>query len=159
MAKEIERKFLIDNKEFSRVIKEHSIIPYIIAQGYLLNTIEKTIRVRLKGDKGYLTIKGQQEGIERTEFEYSIPAEEAKELLTWCKDGLIEKLRYEYEFEGKLWEIDVFKGNNEGLFVAEVELSSAKEHVKLPHWVTKEVSEESKYTNAALVKHPFSEWG
>ncbi len=159
MAKEIERKFLIDIIEFSRVIEEHSITPYVIAQGYLLNTIEKTIRVRLKGEEGFLTIKGKQVGIERTEFEYSIPTDEAKELLTWCKDGMIEKLRYEFDFAGKLWEIDIFKGENEGLAVAEVELMHANEVVELPQWITKEVSEESKYTNAALVKHPFSEWG
>jgi adenylate cyclase len=157
MANEIERKFLV-NIEVLKVILDREQIPsFKIAQGYLLNQIDKTVRVRVKGDKGYLTIKGEQKGITRQEFEYEIPVEEAIELLKMCSDS-IHKTRYEFQLGGKIWEIDFFHELNNGLVVAEIELGSENEKVDLPEWITEEVTHDVRYTNAVLVKKPYLNW-
>jgi CYTH domain-containing protein len=115
--------------------------------------------VRLAGEQGYLTIKGLTVGISRAEYEYAIPAEEAQEMLdNLCDRPLIEKTRYKIEFAGLIWEVDEFAGENQGLIVAEVELTHANQSIELPDWIDKEVSDDPRYYNVNLVQHPYSEW-
>ena len=128
-------------------------------QGYLSSVKERTVRVRIAGDKGFLTIKGVNKGVTRTEFEYAIPTEEAAAMLdALCERPLIEKTRYAVPLDGYTWEIDEFHGDNDGLVVAEVELSSADEKPPLPEWVGEEVSSDPRYFNSNLVKKPFKTW-
>ena len=150
MSKEIERKFLVNKKLF----KPESEGQYI-AQGYLSSTPERTVRVRIKNHRGYLTVKGKNIGISRSEFEYEIPEADAKELLELCEPSIIVKRRYIVNVEGSMWEVDVFEGDNEGLIVAEIELKSEDEHFNKPDWLGKEVSFDKKYYNSNLSKHPF----
>jgi CYTH domain-containing protein len=117
------------------------------------------VRVRVVGDRGFLTIKGKSEGISRSEFEYGIPVEDAEEMLdTLCDRPLSEKMRYVLDVEGVRWEVDEFQGENEGLILAEVELSDADQEIVLPDWVGQEVSDDPRYFNANLAKHPFTRW-
>ena len=151
---EIERKFLVGNDSWRPGASGTR-----FRQGYLSTDPERTVRVRLEGDRGVLTIKGPSRGISRAEFEYPIPAAEAATLLdTLCLQPLIEKTRYRVEHGGHLWEIDEFAGDNAGLVLAEVELSSEDEQVALPPWVGMEVSNDPRYFNANLARHPFSRW-
>ncbi|WP_167618896.1 CYTH domain-containing protein [Maribellus sediminis] len=150
---EIERKFLVDINKWQPASEGHKII-----QGYLSTDKNRVVRVRVKGDNAYLTIKGESKGISRTELEYEIPINDAKILLEMCVDFPVEKIRYVQEFEGKVWEIDVFENVNEGLVMAEVELQDEKEEIVLPHWISKEVSDDKRYFNAWLAKHPYSTW-
>ncbi|WP_167608136.1 CYTH domain-containing protein [Maribellus sediminis] len=150
---EIERKFLVDINKWHPATEGHKII-----QGYLSTDKNRVVRVRVKGDNAYLTIKGESKGISRTELEYEIPFNDAKILLEMCVDFPVEKIRYVQEFEGKVWEIDVFENVNEGLVMAEVELQDEKEEIVLPHWISKEVSDDKRYFNAWLAKHPYSTW-
>ena len=155
MGIEIERKFL--------VVKELWTPPHsgtLIRQGYLSLDPARTVRVRLAGDKGYLTIKGESVGHLRAEYEYGIPAVEAAELLDrHCHRPLIEKIRYRIPAGRHLWEVDEFFGENAGLLLAEVELKDPAEEVVLPAWIGREVSDDPRYYNAALIRHPFGEWG
>jgi adenylate cyclase len=145
---EIERKYLVNNGIETALV---NIKPKQIRQGYILNSVEKTVRVRTKGEKGYLTIKGQTTGITRSEFEYEIPYTEAIDLLTnFCPTSLI-KDRYEIAFASKIWEVDVFHGKLEGLIIAEIELESEDEQVELPNWVEEEVSSDVQYYNSNLI--------
>ena len=153
MAKEIERKFLIDTEKWG-----WKGTPVTMIQAYLAVLPDKVVRVRIAGDYAFLTIKGNRHGISRDEFEYSIPLNDALELLKICEYNPVEKTRYTFDFAGKKWEIDVFHGKNSGLIVAEVELQSASEEIILPGWIMKEVSDEEKYYNFNLAMHPFSEW-
>lgn len=154
MAKEIERKFLLGNDSW-----RPGAGGTLFRQGYLSTDPERTVRVRLEGERGVLTIKGLSRGISRAEFEYPIPAAEAAELLdTLCLQPLIEKTRYRVEHAGHLWEIDEFAGDNAGLVLAEVELASEDEALELPPWVGAEVSTDPRYFNANLVRHPFRSW-
>ena len=154
MAEEIERKFLVSNDGWRPGAGGTR-----FRQGYLSTDPERTVRVRLEGERGVLTIKGLSRGIRRAEFEYPIPAAEAAVLLdTLCLQPLIEKTRYRVEHAGHLWEIDEFAGDNAGLVLAEVELSSADEAVELPIWVGAEVSSDPRYYNANLIRHPFRRW-
>jgi adenylate cyclase len=153
MAKEIERKFLIDINKW-----DWSGTPVEMVQAYLVIQPDKIVRVRIAADKAFLTIKGNQSGITRDEFEYEIPVVDAQELLKMCLYNPVEKTRYVSEIEGKIWEIDIFKGMNNGLFVAEIELDSEEEEVNLPHWITEEVSSNEKYYNFNLSVNPFSTW-
>jgi len=153
MAKEIERKFLIDTNRWN-----WRGIPIEMVQAYLVIQPDKIVRVRIAGDNAFLTIKGNQTGITRDEFEYEIPVDDARELLKMCIYNPVEKTRYIYEIEGKIWEIDVFHGKNQGLYVAEIELEFDDELVKLPNWVTEEVSTDEKYYNFNLSINPFSTW-
>ncbi len=153
MAIEIERKFLVDISKLPPLPKGKK-----ITQGYLL-AHSPSIRVRIAGDKAFLTIKGKpQNHISRSEFEYEIPLDDGVELLKECKELIISKTRYEIEYHGHLWEIDVFENENEGLVVAEIELENEDEEFILPPWVTAEVSKDKRYTNANLISMPFCEW-
>lgn len=155
MPFEIEHKYLVDAQAWR---KETAAAGKRIRQAYLYSDAAKTIRVRTKGDKGYLTIKGKTTGATRSEFEYEIPLTEAVELIQTLCHTVIEKTRYECVYEEKKWEVDVFHGQNEGLIVAEIELQSETETYLLPLWVTENVTNDSRYSNAALAKHPFSQW-
>ena len=155
MGKEIERKFLIDQQKWDNLAKPPG---KLFRQGYLLTDKDKTIRVRATQSKGFLTVKGQTIGATRLEFEYEIPLNEAIELLDNFSQSELSKTRYEIAFEDKLWEVDVFLGQNEGLIVAEIELESEDETFNLPDWISKEVTEEEKYYNANLTVNPFKNW-
>ena len=151
MGVEIERKFKV---------KEHfrpTGVGIEMAQGYLSRDPRRTVRIRSAGIQGFLTIKGETCGATRSEYEYEIPAEEARELLALCDTPLVEKTRYVEMFCGKRWEVDIFHGANEGLRVAEIELA-AEEEFALPEWVGDEVTGERRYYNAALIAHPYSAW-
>jgi len=154
MGLEIERKFLIKNDDW----KEKSDSGQIIKQGYLNLDVERTVRVRIINGKGVLTIKGKTVKTTRLEFEYEIPLEEAKEILKLSEKSIIEKTRYEIPDNGKIWEIDIFEGENKGLEIAEIELSNEDEEIVIPKWIGKEVSEDSRYYNSSLIKNPFKNW-
>lgn len=155
MGKEIERKFLIDQQQWDNLSKPEG---KLFRQGYLLSDKDKTVRVRATETKGFLTIKGQTIGATRMEYEYEIPVAEATELLDNFSLSELSKTRYEIPFGGKLWEVDVFLGDNKGLTVAEIELDSEDEIFELPEWVSKEVTEEEKYYNSNLTVKPFKDW-
>lgn len=146
MGKEIERKFLLKDDSFM----EMATTSYDIRQGYLSKDVERTVRVRIKGDKGYLTIKGKTENIERLEFEYEIPVDEARQLLELALPGEIEKQRYIVPFQGFKWEVDIFHGRLEGLKIAEIELPSSETVFTLPPFVDREVSDDPAYYNSNL---------
>ncbi|KQR65187.1 CYTH domain-containing protein [Pedobacter sp. Leaf176] len=155
MGKEIERKFLINPAKWAELTKpggKH------LRQGYISTEPHKTIRIRVAAGKGWLTIKGISTGATRLEYEYEIPLNEAVELLDNFAENELEKTRYEIAFEGKLWEVDVFSGDNDGLIVAEIELTSEDELFELPDWILEEVTHEKKYYNSNLTTYPFKDW-
>ena len=155
MAVEIERKFLVVGDGWRSLGVG---IPY--RQGYLLSRSGITVRVRIAGDIGYLTIKSASSGISRAEFEYMIPLPDAIEMLdTLCERPIIEKVRHRIPWEGLLWEVDEFAGANQGLVMAEVELTDPNQIVHLPDWIGEEVSHDPRYFNSYLAKHPYGEWG
>jgi adenylate cyclase len=153
---EIERKFLVSSDAF----KNDALRKNHIAQGYLNSAPERTVRVRIKGDTGYLTIKGKsnESGLSRYEWEKEITVTEAQELLALCEKGVIEKTRYEIPLGHHLFEVDEFHGENEGLIIAEVELQSENEIFEKPIWLGKEVSHDERYYNSYLSQHPFRSW-
>ena len=153
MAKEIERKFLVDEQIFKL-----SGDGEFIAQGYLSSIPERVVRVRIKNDRGYLTIKGKNEGISRSEFEYEIPKSDAEELLKICEPSIIIKRRYIVDVDGSKFEVDIFEGDNAGLIVAEIELKSEDEKFSKPLWLSDEVSFDKRYYNSNLSKKPFKTW-
>lgn len=153
MGIEIERKFLVKNDGWKVRASEGS----LCLQGYLVADREKTVRVRVMGDVGYLTIKGATEGISRMEFEYEIERPDAEYMLMLC-DRRIEKIRYFVEEGGLTWEVDVFEGANAGLVMAEIELDSEEREILVPHWAGEEVSGDQRYYNSYLAIHPFSSW-
>jgi CYTH domain-containing protein len=154
MAKEIERKFLVRPRKWSELGTG-----LVIRQGYLSTTIERTVRVRTYGERGYVTIKGKTSNISRDEYEYEIPFKDATEILDGlCIRPLIEKTRYRIPFGGHTFEVDEFVGANLGLTVAEVELKSADEKIELPDWIDREVSGDPRYFNSNLTQKPFSTW-
>ncbi|MFT3679688.1 MAG: CYTH domain-containing protein [Ferruginibacter sp.] len=155
MGKEIERKYLVDHMKWQQAEKGRG---EIYRQGYLLTDPGKTIRVRLTESAGYITIKGLSVGAVRPEYEYEIPAGDAKELLDQFAIAELSKTRYKIMFGNKTWEVDVFAGRNEGLIVAEVELESEDEAIEIPAWITKEVTGDEKYYNSNLTQHPFKNW-
>lgn len=159
MPLEIERKFLIKG-DFRSLIVELSIASYRISQGYLSTVPERTVRIRIKGDKGYITIKGvaSASGITRYEWEKEIPIKEAEELLILCEPTIIDKTRFIIPHENLTFEVDVFHGENEGLVVAEVELGFENQHFTIPYWIDVEVTGDNKYYNAELSKCPYSKW-
>lgn len=146
--KEIEYKFLVDQIKWDQVNKPE---PVLIVQGFLAKSEELAVRVRIKGSKGFLTIKGKTEGISRTEFEYEIPLNEAKTMLSELTDKKIMKKRYEILFQGKIWEVDEFEGKLSGLILAELEVNGETETFEKPDWVTKDVSTDPNYYNAVLI--------
>ena len=153
MALEIERKFMVDEGAW-RNAKGTT-----YRQGYLNSAKERTVRVRIIDDKGYLTVKGISRGAVRMEYEYEIPGAEAEAMLNdLCEKPLIEKMRYKIEFKGLVWEVDEFFGENQGLLVAEVELESEDQTFVKPEWVGEEVTGNPKYFNANLIHHPYNKW-
>ncbi|BDB52086.1 CYTH domain-containing protein [Flavobacterium ammonificans] len=153
---EIERKFLVASNAF----KSDALRKNNIAQGYLSAHTERTVRVRIKGEKGYLTIKGKsnETGLSRFEWEKDISVEEAKQLLLLCEKGVIEKIRYEIQVGEHLFEVDEFLGENEGLVIAEVELQSESEIFEKPSWLGIEVTQDHRYYNSYLSQNPFTSW-
>ena len=147
--KEIERKFLVNKEQLPLLNKKKAIT---ILQGYILNTKELTVRIRIADKKGFLTIKGKTERISREEYEYEIPYQEAFTLMKNHIKEKIEKKRNVVFFKNKKWEIDIFSGNLEGLIIAEIELKSENEKIAIPVWCKKEVSKNSNYYNSELVK-------
>jgi CYTH domain-containing protein len=155
MGIEIERKFLVNKEKWRELLKgENS----LFRQGYILSDPEKTIRVRLTDSTGHLTIKGLTVGASRAEYEYAIPKEDAQQLLDNFCDSELSKIRYYITYDGKLWEVDEFLGRNEGLIVAEIELTDENEPFSLPDWVDREVTSEKKYSNSNLATNPYKSW-
>jgi adenylate cyclase len=153
---EIERKFLVVSDDFkSEAFKKTRLV-----QGYLNSHKERAVRVRLKGDLGFLTVKGpsSKNGLSRFEWEKEISANEAKELLNLCESGIIDKIRYEVKLKNHIFEIDEFFGDNEGLVVAEVELKDENETFEKPKWLGEEVTGNPKYYNSQLSQKPFKTW-
>lgn len=155
MAQEIERKFLV-NGDF----KKFAIRQTWIKQGYLSSVPERTVRVRVKGDKGYLTIKGTSNasGISRYEWEKEIPVAEAEELLALCEPGIIDKTRYLVPAGDFTFEVDEFHGENQGLVIAEIELKSESDKFQKPEWLGEEVTGDLRYYNSMLIRNPFAGW-
>ena len=153
---EIERKFLVTSTDF--ISESH--VHFEIAQGYLSSHPERTVRVRIKGDKGYLTIKGKgnESGISRFEWEKEIPVDEAKRLLLLCEKGVIHKTRYNIKKGIHTFEVDVFHGENSGLIIAEIELNNENEFFEKPKWLGEEVTNKENYYNAFLSRKPFCLW-
>jgi CYTH domain-containing protein len=153
---EIERKFLVTSSQFITDAFRSS----RIVQGYLSSNPARTVRIRIKGDKGYVTIKGvgNESGLSRFEWETEIPVADAERLLILCETGIIDKIRHEVKFKNHIIEVDVFAGANEGLTIAEIELESEKETVEKPAWLGLEVTNDEKYYNAYLSKNPFQQW-
>ena len=153
MGIEIERKFLLLNDAWRSLGT-----PVHYAQGYLVADGERTVRVRVAGTVGFITIKGRSEGISRKEFEYQIPVNEAVELMDLCVASIVEKYRTKILFEGKLWEIDEFEGDNKGLIMAEIELNSEDEMFAVPSWIGQEVTGDVRYFNSFLARNPYKNW-
>ncbi len=155
MGQEIERKFLVVGDSWRRAA-----VAEVMRQGYIPTQDTRTVRVRQVGDRAYLTLKGPAVGLVRPEFEYPIPIEDAQVILeTLCTPPLIEKTRYRLPLGDVVWEIDEFWGDNQGLIVAEVELTSPDQAVDLPEWVGTEVTYDPRYQNSNLARHPYSTWG
>ena len=153
MAIEIERKFLVkDDSWKSQASKGQN-----CKQGYLVGDAKKTVRVRVMGHQGFLTVKGATQGFSRLEFEYEIDEPDAAYMLMLC-ENIVEKTRYLIEHEGMTWELDVFEGSNEGLVMAEIELKSEEQSFDLPVWAGAEVTGDIRYYNASLANHPFTCW-
>lgn len=153
---EIERKFLVSSLAF----KEETFAQNDIAQGYLNSNPERTVRIRIKGKKGFITIKGigNESGASRMEWEKEIPLEQAKALLKLCEKGVIEKTRYEVKSGNHIIEIDEFHGDNEGLIMAEIELNDENESIKKPEWLGQEVTGDKRYYNSYLSLNPYKTW-
>ncbi len=154
MALEIERKFKVVGDVWRESVQQS--MP--LRQGYLSTKPEATVRVRLKNGMSTLTIKSKTKGISRSEFEYDIPSSEATQLLQLCEDPLIEKVRHLVTIGQHTWEIDEFIGDNQGLIIAEIELSSEDESFEKPVWLGPEVSDDARYYNSSLVAYPFNQW-
>ena len=154
MTREIERKFLVDIAEWRA-----EAAGTLYRQGYLSSVKERVVRVRIAGERAFLTVKGITSGISRLEFEYPIPLADAEAMLDrLCERPLVEKTRHREVFAGRTWEIDVFHGDNDGLVVAEVEIASPEEKVELPRWAVAEVSNDPRYFNSNLAANPYKNW-
>jgi len=154
MAIEIERKFKVSNNNWRKGASGS-----LLKQGYLSNSRDSSIRVRIEGGRALLTIKGGRMGASRLEFEYEIPLSDAETMLMiLCKKPLIEKIRYRIPFEGHIIEVDEFMGDNLGLIIAEIELKDEKESLVLPDWIGEEVTGDRKYYNVNLLENPFRNW-
>lgn len=155
MATEIERKFLVSGEFAVGAAESRHVV-----QGYLNSSRERTVRVRISEDKGFLTIKGvtSDTGMSRFEWEHEISIDEAKSLLDLCEPGVIDKTRFIVPFAEHVFEVDVFHGENEGLILAEVELSSEDEEFERPLWLGKEVTGDVRYYNSMLMKKPYGLW-
>jgi len=154
MPKEIEKKYLVKGDKWRGLAEG---VDY--RQGYLSTEPERTVRIRTMGEKAFLTIKGPTIGISRTEYEYPIPLADGNRMLDeLCQKPIIEKKRYTIIIQEQVWEVDKFKGENEGLIVAEIELESEDQKIDLPDWIGEEVSHDPRYFNANLVSNPYSNW-
>lgn len=153
---EIERKFLVNSEAF----KTEAFNKSRIIQGYLNSDKNRSVRLRIKGEQGYLTVKGasSENGLSRFEWEKEISKEDAEALLKLCEPGVIDKIRYEIQIGDHLFEVDEFFGDNEGLIVAEIELSHESEDFEKPIWLGKEVTGNIKYYNSQLSKQPYKTW-
>lgn len=154
MATEIERKFLVRNDSWRDRASGNR-----YRQGYLSTAADRSVRVRVAADKGYLTIKGKTVNATRLEYEYLIPLQDACAMLDeLCERPLIEKVRYRVDYQGLTWEIDEFEGENAGLVIAEVELASEDQPIPMPEWAGEEVTHDYRYYNASLIANPYSRW-
>jgi len=155
MAQEIERKFLVTGE-----FKKYAVKQTRITQGYLSSVPERTVRVRVKGEKGFITIKGvgNESGASRYEWEKEIPVSEVQELLKICEPGVIDKTRYNIPMGEYIFEVDEFYGENQGLIVAEIELKSESDVFEKPAWLGQEVTGDVKYYNSMLMKNPYTKW-
>jgi adenylate cyclase len=153
MPLEIERKFLVTSDAWRGAGTAHA-----IRQGYLTTSDITTVRIRIDGPRAYITVKGECGGPTRSEYEYEIPLAHADEMLRLCHKPLIEKTRHDIPFEGQLWQVDVFTGDNDGLVLAEAELTHPHQHLVLPPWIGLEVTRDVRYRNSYLARHPFSAW-
>ena len=154
MSKEIERKFLVNGNAWRTLAQG-----VLYRQGYLNSAKERTVRVRTAGEKGFLTVKGTTNGVTRSEFEYEIPFADADEMLSGLAEKpLIEKRRFKIPAGALVWEIDEFLGENAGLIVAEIELPDEDAPFERPDWLGREVSNDPRFFNSNLVRHPFSQW-
>ena len=153
---EIERKFLVKSVDF----KKEATDSFKIAQGFLNTNPARTVRIRIKGQQGFLTVKGKSNdnGTTRFEWEKEIPAEEATQLLALCEEGIIEKMRYLIPVKNHTFEVDEFFGENEGLLIAEVELQHENEPFDKPNWLGEEVTGQTKYYNSQLSQKPYKTW-
>lgn len=155
MPTEIERKFLVTNDRW----REQAQRAQRMCQGYIAGSAQGSVRVRIAGEQAWLNIKSATLGIERLEYEYAIPLNEAEELLAkLVTGGQIDKTRHWLTMAGHTWEIDEFHGDNQGLVVAELELSAVDEAFTQPDWLGQEVSMEARYYNSELVRHPYKNW-
>jgi len=156
MLQEIEKKFKVKNTTFLKDIKTKS----KIVQGYLSSNPDRTVRIRIKNNKGFITIKGRSNdsGTTRFEWEKEIDFHEAEQLLHLCEDFIIEKTRYEVIFQNQLFEIDIFEGKNDGLIMAEIELESENQNLILPDWLGDEVTGDARFYNAYLSRKPYTLW-
>lgn len=153
MGKEIERKFLVTGDDWRKLAKGTR-----YRQGYLSTVKERTVRVRTVDADGFLTVKGITVGATRKEYEYPIPAADAAGLLELCEQPLVEKVRYKIPFGGLTWEVDEFEGVNQGLVVAECELTSEDQKFEKPSWIGEEVTSDPRYFNSNLIAHPYTKW-
>jgi adenylate cyclase len=154
MGIEIERKFLVRNQDWKTLGAG-----VLLRQGYLSSVPERIVRVRIEGDSAMLTIKGRTQGMTRSEWEYPIPIADAQAFLdNLCERPIIEKYRYRIPMEGMVWEVDEFLGENAGLVVAEIELQSEQQVFTMPDWIGEEVTQDARYFNANLLRHPYTKW-
>lgn len=154
MGRETERKFIVNSDTYKQLSEG-----VLYRQGYLNSSMQRTVRVRVIDDKGYITVKGPSKGATRSEYEYGIPLDDANEMLEHlCEKPIIEKFRYKYLFQGFLWEIDEFLGENLGLVIAEIELPDESTVFKKPDWVGEEVTGDPKYFNSNLINNPYKHW-
>jgi len=153
MALEIERKFLLRQLPPLDGSRSRELI-----QGYLRTDAEASVRVRIAGDRAWLTVKGAARGITRDEFEYPVPVKDAEQMLELTMGHVIRKRRHVLDVAGREWEIDVFTAPNDGLIIAEVELPSEDTALELPSWVGREISEDARYLNSNLARRPYGEW-
>ena len=152
MGIEIERKFLVDGDAWRQAVGTR------LRQGYLGRDARRTVRIRLAERRAFITIKGAAQGATRAEFEYEIPMDDAEQLLKLCDGSIIEKVRRAIRHKGLIWEVDEFLGDNAGLVIAEVELTSEDQSFERPSWLGVEVTNDPRYFNANLVSHPYCGW-
>lgn len=155
MPLEIERKYLVDREKWQALSKREG---QLYRQGYLVTDPAKSIRIRIAKTKGFLTIKGESSGATRAEYEYEIPVKDAEELLADFSVAELKKIRYKIMYKNKLWEVDDFYGENEGLLLAEIELKKENESFEIPEWITEEVTEDDRYYNVNLAQNPYGFW-
>lgn len=154
MGIEIERKFTVRHRAFLDGLSGER-----LTQGYLSHAVHATVRVRIQGQTAWLTVKGQNQGARRLEFEYSVPVDDARQMLRQlCPAGVIDKTRYRLPIGQHVWEVDVFHGDNQGLIVAEIELTDDNEPFEHPDWLGDEVTDDPRYYNSALSQTPYSHW-